>query len=379
VNLVAGPGYEDPAPFWDDDGTAWLIHSKVGAGPLFLRRMTADGKRVLDEGKLLVRDPQRLPTLEGPKLLKRDGWYYIWAPIGGVGTGPQAVGRSRSIDGPYEWRDVLVPSKAVEGPHQGGYVETPSGEGWFMHFDQEGAFGRIVYLEPVTWRDGWPVVGAAKPGATAGVPVTTHAAPATGAWTPEVQLQASDEFDAPELGLQWSWNHNPDNSAWSLARRPGFLRLEAPFADHLVTSRNTLTQILQGPRMTGTARIETGGMADGQRAGLSLFGVRPSWIGAVRERGRVRVTIANEGEEVAGPEVFDGRVDLRFEVTPDQKVRYSYSFDGTTFTPLGETYPLAPFSWWKGARPALFSFSRGTRHGYVDVDWFRVQVPGAAK
>ncbi len=159
--MIAGAGFEDPCPFWDDDGTAYLIHSRTGAGPLILHRMSADGKHVLDEGKIIVQDPEHLPVLEGPKLYKRNGYYYIFAPFGGVGSGAQAVLRSRQIYGPYEHRVVLAQgSTNINGPHQGGYVETPDGEGWFVHFQADGAHGRIVHLEPVRWQDDWPVIGA---------------------------------------------------------------------------------------------------------------------------------------------------------------------------------------------------------------------------
>ena len=153
-------GLEDPCPFWDDDGNAYLIHSITGAGPLILHRMSADGKHVLDAGKIIVQDPEHLPVLEGPKLYKRDGYYYIFAPFGGVGVGAQAVLRSRQIYGPYDQRVVLAQgSTNINGPHQGGYVETPDGEGWFVHFQSDGAHGRIVHLEPVRWQDDWPIIG----------------------------------------------------------------------------------------------------------------------------------------------------------------------------------------------------------------------------
>ncbi len=135
VAILAQRGLEDPCPFWDDDGTAYLIHSRTGAGPLYLHKMSSDGKSLLDEGKLIVQNRQELPTLEGPKLYKRNGFYYIFAPYGGVGTGSQVVLRSKDIYGPYEFRTVLSQgSTAVNGPHQGGYVETQNGEGWFVHF-----------------------------------------------------------------------------------------------------------------------------------------------------------------------------------------------------------------------------------------------------
>jgi len=363
--VMAGPGYEDPCPFWDEDGTAWLIHGKVGAGPLILHRMSPDGKRVLDDGVVVAKDPERLPVLEGPKLYKRNGYYYIFAPIGGVGKGPQAVGRARAITGPYEWRDVLKPSDKVAGPHQGGYVETPDGEGWFIHFNQTGAFGRIDYLEPVRWVDDWPMMGDA-----ANQPVESHAmpAPATGE-----RLQDSDEFASAKLGLQWSWNHNPDNKAWSLKARPGFLRLKAGKADYLVTARNTLTQVLQGPSSTITVRIDLSHMADGQRAGLSMFGVGPSWIGAVRDGGTNWLTLSAAGKDRRDIGLKQPVIELRVAVSGDQKARYAYSLDGgRSFTALGEAIPLSPFSWWKGSRPALFTYNTKAAAGWIDVDWVHV-------
>ena len=370
VAVIAEPKLEDPCPFWDDDGQAWLVHGRVGAGPLVLHRMSPDGTKVLDDGKVIAEDKARLPVLEGPKVYKRNGWYYIFAPIGGVGTGPQAVGRARTIEGPYEWKDVLVPGNGLKGPHQGGYVETPSGEGWFLHFNGTEAFGRIVHMQPVKWVDDWPVMGNDTQ------PVLAHKAPDTGAWKPKDRLQATDEFSGRTLGLQWAWNHNPDNSRWSLNERPGWMRLKAGAAEHLTTSRNTLTQILQGPRMQAHTRLDISGLTDGQRAGLTLFGVRPVWIGAVKEGGMTRVTFASAGVETPGPEVTAKTLDLRAEVTPDQRVRFSYSADGRTFSALGEPVLLSKFSWWKGSRPGLFTYVRaapGTPvSGHVDIDFFRV-------
>jgi len=365
VTVIAGPGYEDPCPFWDDDGTAWLIHGKVGAGPLILHRMSADGKRVLDDGVVVAKDADRLPVLEGPKLYKRNGYYYIFAPIGGVGKGPQAVGRARKVTGPYEWRDVLVPSAAVAGPHQGGYIETPDGKGWFIHFIQTGAFGRIDYLEPVRWVDDWPMMGDA-----ANQPVESHAMPAPAT---RERLQDSDEFASRKLGLQWSWNHNPDDAAWSLKERPGFLRLRAGKADYLVTARNTLTQVLQGPATTITARIDLSHMADGERAGLSMFGVGPSWIGVVREGGANRVTLSVAGKETPGVAVRQAAIELSVAVGADQKAIYSYSLDGgRSFVRVGDAVPLSPFSWWKGSRPALFTYNVRETAGWIDLDWVHV-------
>ena len=368
VQVLNGPGYEDPCPFWDDDGQAWLVHGKVGAGPLILHRMSPDGTRLYDDGQVVAEDKVNLPVLEGPKLYKRDGWYYIFAPIGGVDKGGEAVGRARSIRGPYDWKTVLSQGGTeVRGPHQGGYVETPGGQGWFLHFNATGAFGRIDYLEPVVWRDDWPVMG--KDGA----PVAKFPAPATGAWRPGDRLQDSDDFSRGTLGLQWEWNHNPDDSLWSLTARPGFLRLTASRADHLVTARNTLTQILQGPEATITARLDISHLGEGQRAGLVLFGVQVPWIGAARDGGATRIVLAGGGAETKGPAITGAVITLRARVTSDQTVHFSYSRDGRHFTTMGEA-ALAKFSWWKGSRPGLFTYTTDVA-GYVDIDDFRVSRP----
>ncbi|KQU49875.1 xylan 1,4-beta-xylosidase [Sphingomonas sp. Leaf339] len=368
VKVIDQPLLEDPCPFWDDDGAAWLVHSRHGAGPLILHRMSADGTRVLDAGTTIVEDKTNLPILEGPKLYKRNGWYYILGPFGGVEKGAQVALRSRDIRGPYEHRVVLRQgSTALEGPHQGGWVETPSGEGWFVHFNSAGAFGRIVYLEPLRWTDDWPVIG------NAGEPVLRHTMPDTGHAPTRDRLQGSDDFSRRRLGLHWEWNHNPDDRAWSLTARPGYLRLNALPGDHLVTARNTLTQILQGPHSQISARIDVSGMADGQRAGLTLFGVRPSWIGIVRDAGRLRITGADQGIETPVTALNARTIDLRAEVGADQTVRYSYSVGGSRhFLSIGAPIPLARFSWWKGSRPALFSFNKGGGGGHVDIDWVRV-------
>jgi beta-xylosidase len=189
------------------------------------------------------------------------------------------------------------------------------------------------------------------------------------------RLQDSDEFSSPRLGLQWSWNHNPDGRAWSLTERPGFLRLRAGKADYLVTARNTLTQILQGPASTITVRIDMSHMADGERAGLTLFGVKPSWIGVVRAHGMTRVTVSAEGDETQGASLPDGAIELRASVGADQQVRYAYRLNGgRDFLPLGAPIPLSSFSWWKGSRPALFTYNKDAVAGWIDVDWVHVET-----
>lgn len=386
--VIAQPRLEDPCPFWDDDGSAYLLHSRTGAGPLILHRMSPDGKSVLDQGRVIVDNPKDLPTLEGPKLYKRDGYYYIFAPYGGVSHGSQVVLRSKNIYGPYEFRTVLAQgSTGVNGPHQGGYVETPNGQGWFLHFQFRGALGRIDYLEPVKWVDGWPVIGQPIPEGgdpipargTIGQPVSIFKKPDVGGVFPIQFPQTSDEFSSRTLGPQWEWNHNPVNADWSLTERRGYLRLKALPAPGLLAARNTLTEMMQDSAFDVTVRLDTRGMQDGERAGLAMFSEFPSWIGIVQAGGERKLAFFAKDTETPGPPLRAKVVELRVHVER-QIATYFYSASGgKTFQPLGEPTPIY-FSWWKAARPALFTFNTDAvakMLGFVDIDWVHYQpAPG---
>jgi beta-xylosidase len=222
VLVKPGKGFIDPCPFWDDDGQLYLIHAWARSrGPLSNRlsivKLSADGTRALDQG-IDVIDANQLTgwrTLEGPKLYKRNGVYYVFAPAGGVKEGYQAVFRSNNLYGPYENRIVLDQGRTpINGPHQGAWVDTPSGENWFIHFQDKGAFGRIVHLQPMIWcEDGWPAMGTAvKTGKEKGEPVLTYTKPQLPP-QPITGPATSDEFNSPKLGLQWQWQTNPQ-PAW---------------------------------------------------------------------------------------------------------------------------------------------------------------------
>jgi beta-xylosidase len=370
VAVIAGPNLEDPCPFWDDDGNAYLVHSRTGAGPLILHRMAPDGMSVLDEGKEIVNDPKELHTLEGPKLYKRNGYYYIFAPFGGVSRGAQTVLRSRNVYGPYEHRTVLAQgSTAINGPHQGGYVETPDGQPWFVHFQSRGAHGRIVHLEPVRWEDDWPIIGQAAPGAITGEPVATWEIPHHSGPDSDQRSQTSDEFNGAELGRQWEWNHNPDDTHWSLTARRGYLRLRPLQTATLLEARNTLTQQMQDESLELTTRMDLQGMRDGVHAGLAMLEKSDSGIQVVQTGDQRALSVFHEGTQVDGPVVAAKTVLLRLHLEKDQ-VTYLYSLDeGRSFHQLGDTLPIT-FSWWKGSRPSLFAYSvKPASDAYVDFDW----------
>jgi beta-xylosidase len=290
--------------------------------------------------------------------------------MGGVGTGDQVVLRSRNLYGPYEWRHVLTQgSTAVNGPHQGGWVDSPDGRSWFVHFQQRAAHGRIVWLEPMVWKDDWPLMGTAAKGAEVGEPVMTGPLPVVVAGDRE-RPQTSDEFSGTTLSEMWEWNHNPDNSRWSLSERPGYMRLHPGFASDLLHARNTVTECMQDESLEVTTRLDTGGMADGDHAGLSVFERGASQIGVSQKSGVRTLYFSSGGVETPGPSLKPHAiVELRARVKINTAT-YFYSVDGgVSFQPLGKPVELV-FSWWKGARPALFAYNdTAASTGYADFDW----------
>jgi beta-xylosidase len=372
--VIAQAGLEDPCPFWDDDGNAYLIHSRKGAGPLILHRMSADGKKVLDDGKVIVEDRENLPTLEGPKLYKRNGYYYIFAPFGGVAAGSQVVLRSRNIWGPYDRRVVLAQgSTKINGPHQGGYVETPKGEGWFVHFQSRGGHGRIVHLEPVRWENDWPMMGEPVSGQSTGEPVASGPIPDESKDISNQRPQTSDDFSSFSLGPQWEWNHNPDDEHWSLTARPGYMRLIPTSANDLQSARNTLTQCMQDDSFQFTARVDLSAMKNGVHSGLAMFEKSAGGLEIVQQGDERRILFFHGHDQTAGPVLSQNVVQLRVFVEGDQ-ARYFFSTDdGQSFQPLGGTTQIQ-FSWWKGSRPSLFAYTtQGGAAGTVDFDWVRYE------
>jgi beta-xylosidase len=354
VTVKAVERWEDPCPFWDDDGRAYLIHSLKGAGPLILNRMSPDGTRLLDDGAEIYRGP----TAEGPKLFKRNGWYYISLPEGGVSTGGQTVLRSTNIYGPYERRSVLP----YGSPHQGAVVELANGDWWFLCFKSSGFLGRITYLMPVTWgTDGWPVFG------DNGHSVEQWKKPDVGEDYPVQHPQRSDHFDVPVLSPIWQWNHNPVNDAWSLTARPGRLRLNALPAAGPSTARNSLTEKLWGRDGVIDTKLDVSAMKEGQRAGFAFMsGDVFDWVGVTLTNGVRRIAWKNgEGPVVDSKEVwFRG-------VYQGKDARLLYSLDGVQYTDTGPAVELK-FGKWKGARLALFCF--GPNGGTMDVDFVKYNL-----
>lgn len=368
--------WEDPCPFWDEDGQAYLGHSVLGAGPIILHKMSTDGTRLLDEGTTVYTGP----GAEGTKIYKRQGYYYFVIPEGGVATGWQTVLRSKSLYGPFEKKVVLEQGQtAVNGPHQGGLVDLESGESWFIHFQDAGPIGRVAHLQPVQWVDGWPQIGRDQDGNGIGEPVAGGPKPKVGKGPYRVNApQTGDEFTALSLGPQWQWNHNPVPENWSLTEKKGFLSLRALPARTLQRARNTATQKLMGRRGTITTRLDVSLLADGQRAGLCLLGAKNYEIGVVKTGGVLTVFATHNGAATAGPALTAPTVWLRVAADLDQATVLQYSLDGQFFQPLGGACQFEPVNFWKGVRPGLFSYNEKTAGGTALFDWFRYQYDGPA-
>ena len=342
--------WEDPCPFWDEDGQAYLGRSRHGAGPIIVHKMSADGKTLLDEGKTVYEGP----IAEGTKFLKRNGWYYLIIPEGGVGTGWQTVLRSRNIYGPYQRKVVLEQgSTKVNGPHQGALVDAPDGSWWFYHFQETPVLGRVVHLQPARWQDDWPLMGVDYDGNGVGEPVSMWKKPIPSTSAP--LLQTDDDFSGT-LGLQWQWNHNPVDSHWSLTDRKGWLTLKAQPADSLKACRNMLTQKVVGWLSESTTLVESSG---DNYAGLFCSGKLFRAVGLCKDG----IYVEAGGQRQMVQKGHFAKVWLR--VTNDSlqnRHQFSYSLDGEHFVSAGETFPMRG-GYWKGIRTGLFCYgSNGKAH-----------------
>lgn len=342
--------WEDPCPFWDEDGQAYLGRSRHGAGPIIVHKMSADGKTLLDEGKTVYEGP----IAEGTKFLKRNGWYYLIIPEGGVGTGWQTVLRSRNIYGPYQRKVVLEQgSTKINGPHQGALVDAPDGSWWFYHFQETPVLGRVVHLQPARWQDDWPLMGVDYDGNGVGEPVSMWKKPIPSTSAP--LLQTDDDFSGT-LGLQWQWNHNPVDSHWSLTDRKGWLTLKAQPADSLKACRNMLTQKVVGWLSESTTLIESSG---DNFAGLFCSGKLFRAVGLCKDG----IYVEAGGQRQLVQKGHFAKVWLR--VTNDSQQnrhQFAYSLDGEHFVSAGETFPMRG-GYWKGIRTGLFCYgSNGKAH-----------------
>ncbi|WP_071145380.1 family 43 glycosylhydrolase [Bacteroides ihuae] len=372
LHLVKGiEKWEDPCPFWDNDGQAYLGRSQHGAGPIIIHKMSADGTRLLDDGVTVYSGP----VAEGTKIFKREGYYYISIPEGGVGTGWQTVLRSKNIYGPYEKKIVLEQgSTSINGPHQGAIVDTPDGQWCFFHFQHNGSLGRVVHLQPMHWQDGWPVIGVDLDKNGVGEPVYV--------WKKPIQSslifapQTDDDFSSQTLSPQWQFNHNPVDKAWSLSSPPGSLTLQALKSSSFRLAHNTLTQKVMGYVSEATVAVDFSSIAEGQRCGLACMGKENKLLGIKTSGGQKSLYISNDTSEVTIAPITGTTLYLRVSIDMlRQQFQFSYSTDNITFVACGDPF-FIHFGYWKGARIALYCYNVEKEAGAASFSWFTYKHDG---
>ena len=373
LNVENVAGWEDPCPFWDEDGNAYLGRSKRGAGPIIIHKMSPDGTRLLDDGRTVYTGP----IAEGTKIHKKDGFYYMSIPEGGVAMGWQTVLRSKNIYGPYEKKVVLEKGMtSVNGPHQGAMVETRNGEWFFFHFQQYEPIGRVVHLQPMHWKDGWPVIGVDIDMNGIGEPVQVWRKPDL----PEAGIETpctDDEFDGDEIGPQWQFNHNPTEDGWSFERRKGMITFFTKHADNFKSARNTLAQKTVGYKGVATLKMDFRNIANGQRCGLACMGKHNWLIGICRDDNKNQIYMENNGNTVALKPFKGSVVYLRLEINAlDNKYKLCYSSNGRDFHALREEPFSMSCGYWKGVHVGLYGYNVSGDTGEVSFDSFIYEHDG---
>ena len=405
VLVLPGKGRIDPSPFFDDDGKVYLVHAWAGSRAQLNSIMTVcelneDGTKVISNQSLIFDGNDGINhTIEGGKFYKKDGWYYLLAPAGGVVNGWQIALRSKNIYGPYEVKRVLDQGKTnINGPHQGGLVQTQTGEWWFLHFQDKGPYGRIIHLQPVHWKDGWPVMGINDKD-YCGEPVLTYAKPNVGKMYPVEVPVTSDEFNSNQLGLQWSWHANPQQS-WGFPSVNGYIRLYGQYYPDGYTNfwdiPNLLLQKVPAPAFTATMKATVVLQNEGDMAGLFIIGWGYFYIFVEKKtKGCKIIQQACKDAEQKNKEITTGQVVLK-HFKPVIKYNYQtklelaemyfrvavkdgalcdfyFSTDGKKFEKAGIPFQARQGKW-IGAKMGMFILNEkeNTARSWMDVDWFRV-------
>jgi beta-xylosidase len=363
-------GFYDPGLFFDEDGRIYVAH---GYGDISVTELNPDFSAKGEDVPVFTGDIRR--GLEGMHVYKINGYYYLYGTYGGR-DGIQVALRSRNIFGPYEQKVVIRDTTPGVnfGIHQGALIRTQTGQWWTILFVDSGPFGRFPSLQPVTWIDHWPMVGVE------GKAVVTYEKPDVGQEYPIRVMPTSDEFEDTIPGMQWGWNHNPDPSNWSLAERPGYLRLMAGrVVSNLPEAPNTLTQrpfakYDQTIPTTGATRMDITHMKDGDMAGLAVFQDPYAYIAVKKDQGSSYLIMVNNGESVASVPMEGSIVYLRTVASNSTaEATFEYSHDNETFISLGNALSMRfNLNVFTGNKFCLFNYATRETGGYVDFDWFRV-------
>jgi beta-xylosidase len=395
VMVKAGKGLIDCCPLWDNDGQAYLSYALAGSragnkSVLLMSRLTADGTKMIGDGRIIYDGHKDNETIEGTKLYKRNNYYYILCPAGGVAVGWQLALRAKDPFGPWEVKQVMHQgSTKINGPHQGAWLTTDTGEDWFLNFQDVGTVGRLLHLNPMKWVNDWPVMGVDKKNTGCGEPVSEYTKPHVGKTYPVETPAESDEFTSTALGLQWQWHANPF-SYWLFCNPAdgGWLRLYSYKVPDTYKSLwdvpNLLLQKLPAPNFTATAKIrfEPTAKYTGERCGFLLMGLEYALL-SIENTPQGLVLSMNEcpKAEKGGVEKVQASMPLtknecyvRLKFSEGSKARFSYSMDGQKFEDLGTAFN-AREGRWIGAKMGFFCTRQNLINdgGWLDIDWFRVE------
>ncbi len=390
ILVEAGKGLIDPCPLWDDKGKNYLVHAYAGSRAgiksiIVIKELSTDGIKVTNSGVMVYDGHDNDPTIEGPKLYKRNSYYYIFAPAGGVATGWQTILRSKNIYGPYERKVVLDQgTTTINGPHQGAWINTPTGQDWFLHFQDKEAYGRVVHLQPMKWVNDWPVIGEDRDGDGKGQPVPVYKKPTVKNQYAIATIADSDEFNTTHLGLQWQWQANP-KPFWCFPSE-GKLRLFSYQLPEDVKNfwdvPNLLMQKFPAETFQVTTKIFFQPRLVEEKAGLIVHGADYAYVSVVKksdgnyisfsickQADKGKPELITEGEKITSAEVY-----CRVKVSKGGVCEFSYSVDGLTYKPIGESL-LAKPGRWVGAKVGLFCIRtiKTNDSGFADVDWFRFE------
>ncbi len=390
ILVKEGKGLIDPTPLWDDDGKVYMAYAYAGSRAGFksllaICSLNSEGTIANNDDVIIIDGHEGETTIEGPKLYKRNGYYYVFAPAGGVPTGWQTVLRSKNIWGPYEKKKVLEQGNtSINGPHQGAWVETQTGEDWFFHFQDKGAYGRIVHLQPMKWINDWPVIGIDKDGDGTGEPVMTYNKPNVGKTYPIVTPPDSDEFNSPKLGLQWQWHAN-QQVYWGFPSSMGYYTMYCrPMpkeATNLFDVGNLLLQKFPAEEFTATTKMTFNSRFDEEQTGLVVMGLDYSYLKVKHSNGALYISqvicknadkkgLESEGNSI---KLTNKTFYLQVKVRPGGLCNFFYSEDGEKFNAIGTEFKSREGKW-IGAKIGFLALRNGVINdaGNVLIDWFKI-------
>jgi len=389
--IEAGKGLIDPCPLWDADGKAYLVHAYAGSragikSVIVVKEMNKEGTKIMGDGVMVYDGHENDPTIEGPKFYKRNGYYYIFAPAGGVSTGWQTILRSKNVYGPYERKVVLDQgTTSINGPHQGAWVTTQTGEDWFLHFQDKNAYGRVVHLQPMKWINDWPVIGIDKDGDGKGEPVLSYKKPTIGKQYSRSTVQDGDEFNETKFGLQWQWQANP-KEGWAYTTPNGSLRMFSVYQSdsikNLWSLPNILGQKFPADEFSATVKVFFKPKFENERFGLIIIGSDYASLSIVKRKDALYIVQSENiaadkngfEKEIASYQVNGNEFNLQVVVSKDGVCVFGYGTkDGAR--QLEKSFVAKPGRW-VGAKIGVFCTRTNITNdaGFADIDWIHFEA-----